>query len=89
MPLQSSYRLKQHIREEHKEEYLTCKVCTKKFKTRKYLTRHCRNVHPKDKLIDEMVAAASEGLDPKGSQMSCTIDNCDKKFLKRQIVKKD
>lgn len=36
-----------------------------------------------------MVAAASEGLDPKGSQMSCTIDNCDKKFLKRQIVKKD
>lgn len=84
---QSDYRLKQHIREEHKEEYLTCKVCTKKFKTRKYLTRHCRNVHPKDKLIDEMVAAASEGLDPKGSQMSCTIDNCDKKFLKRSKLK--
>lgn len=81
----NSYRLKQHIREEHKEEYLTCKLCSKKFKTRKYLTRHCRNVHPKEKMTDEMITALNEGVDLKSLQMNCTIDNCDKQFVKRQV----
>ena len=79
-----SYRLKQHIRAEHKEEYLTCKVCSKKFKTRKYLTRHFRNVHPTEKISDEIETTLSN-LDSKSNQMKCTIDNCDKKFVKRFV----
>lgn len=79
-----SYRLKQHIREEHKEEYLTCKLCSKKFKTRKYLTRHFRNVHPEDKFTDE-VANSLDNVELKDASMKCTIDNCDKKFDKRYV----
>lgn len=45
--------------------------------------RHFRNVHPKEKITDEMASMSS--LETKNSTMKCTIDNCDIPFVKRYV----